>query len=384
MKAYGYMLFFLIVLLVLVLVNSYLYARTRVLVPEGSSFRWLFSLFFWLLAFSYLLGRLAERTGAAGIAEPLVRVGSWWLGAMVYLTLFFLFFDLLRGFLHLASVRGLPVFDWESGWGRRLSAAALAGTALVVVAGYFNARNPVVRVQPVVLGKAVPGGTFRAVLVSDIHLGITISNGRLSRLVELINRQKGDAVLMAGDIFDEDLGPVIRNNLGDLLRNLQAGQGVYAVLGNHEFYGNADAAVKYLRDHRITVLRDSLAVLPSGITIAGREDLAGRQILRKERMPLRELLAAADTSKPVILMDHQPYDLSAVAGHPVDLQVSGHTHHGQLWPFHLITGALFEISKGYGRIGNTHFYVSPGVGTWGPPIRTSGRPEIIVLEITGS
>jgi hypothetical protein len=104
---------------------------------------------------------------------------------------------------------------------------------------------------------------------------------------------------------------------------------------------------------------------------------------RKVRKTLDELLENVEVSKMVIVMDHQPFHLSEVAKHPVDLQVSGHTHHGQLWPFQAITGAMYEISKGYGRIGNTHFYVSPGVGTWGPPVRTTCRPEIALLEITG-
>ena len=81
------------------------------------------------------------------------------------------------------------------------------------------------------------------------------------------------------------------------------------------------------------------------------------------------------------MLDHQPYKLADVAKQNIDLQVSGHTHHGQMWPFNYITGAMYEISRGYGKINNTHFYVSSGYGTWGPPIRTSSRSEIIVLEI---
>lgn len=252
-----------------------------------------------------------------------------------------------------------------------------------LLAGFFNARNPKVVRQPVVLDKVVPGGTYQALLVSDIHLGITIANGRLGKLVELMNRQEADVILMAGDIFDEELGPVIKNNLGDLLKNLRAKEGVYAILGNHEFYGNAAEAAQYLRDHRITVLRDSAVTLPSGVVLAGREELTGERMNQKKRKSMGELLSGSDTARPVIVMDHQPYHLAEVARNPVDLQVSGHTHHGQLWPFNFITKAIFEISTGYGKIGKTHFYVSPGVGTWGPPIRTSSRSEVIVLEITG-
>ena len=95
------------------------------------------------------------------------------------------------------------------------------------------------------------------------------------------------------------------------------------------------------------------------------------------------MLENTDTQKPVFLLDHQPYKLAEVAEQNVDLQVSGHTHNGQMWPFNYITGAMFEISKGYGKINNTHFYVSSGYGTWGPPIRTNSRSEIVVMEISG-
>jgi predicted MPP superfamily phosphohydrolase len=220
-------------------------------------------------------------------------------------------------------------------------------------------------------------------LVSDIHLGMMISNGKLNRLVELVNQQNADLVLLAGDVFDEDLGPVIQNNMGDLLKNLRAKQGVYAILGNHEFFGNADAAQKYLENHNITVLRDSTVTLQNGITIVGREDITGERMNGKPRKSIDKLLAGIDTEKPVFMLDHQPYKLAEVARHKIDLQVSGHTHHGQMWPFNYITSAMFEISRGYGKINDTHFYVSSGFGTWGPPIRTNSRSEIIVLEITG-
>jgi hypothetical protein len=238
--------------------------------------------------------------------------------------------------------------------------------------------------QPLKINKPLASTSYKIVLASDIHLGMMIANGRLNRMVKMINAQQPDLILLAGDIFDEDLGSVIRNNLGDILKTLNAREGVYAILGNHEFFGNAGEAEKYLEDHQIKVLRDTSVLLPAGINLVGREDITGQRFNRRDRKTLQELLTPLDSSKPVIVMDHQPYHLKEISALPVDLQVSGHTHHGQMWPFNYITNAMYEISKGYGQIGNTHFYVSPGVGTWGPPIRTSCRPEIIVLEISGT
>lgn len=376
------MLFFAIVIAVNLIVNFYIFSRTRAVFPEGNR-QWM-TVLFWVVAFAYVIGRFVERTGPMWLAETFVKIGSWWLGAMVYLTLLFLLTDILRGVNGLFNGSDLLRFAWLSGKGKTVVWVVYSFTAIILFGGYLSAKYPTVRRVPIQISKQVPGGGQKVLLVSDIHLGMTISNGRLKRMVELVNREKADVILLAGDIFDEDLGPVIQNNMGDLLKNLKAKQGVFAVLGNHEFYGNASAALEYLENHNITVLRDSVATLPNGIEIVGREDITAERMYGKPRKSLDELLAGVNEKNPVFMLDHQPYKLSEVAAHKVDLQVSGHTHNGQMWPFNYITGALFEISRGYGKIRDTHFYVSSGYGTWGPPIRTNSRSEIIVLEVSGN
>lgn len=379
-----YIMFFVIVTLVNLVVNLYVYFRTKALFPESTGGWWLAFAGFWLLAFSYVIGRFLERAGTNWLAEPFTIVGSWWLGAMVYLTLLFLLFDLLRGVNGLIHVTELLNFSWQREKGHPYILITYVLTAIILLAGYYNARVPVVREVTIDLNKPLVNSPQKLVLVSDIHLGLTISKKKLQKMVSLVNQQHADVVLLAGDVFDEDLGPVIENNLGDLLKTLEAKHGVYAILGNHEFYGNAGEAQKYMEAHNITVLRDSVAVLPNGITLAGREDLTYEQMSGNSRAKLNQLLSDVDKSKPVVVMDHQPADLQEPASNNVDLQVSGHTHNGQMWPFNYITSALFEISKGYRKINGSHFYVSSGYGTWGPPIRTNSRSEIIVLNLTGN
>ena len=378
------MIFLAIVITINLLVNSYIFIRTRSIFPDGNAGWWIAAVLFWLVAFAYVIGRFAERTGPVWLAEPMIKTGSYWLGAMAYLTLLFLLIDIIRGLNGLFHFTEFLKFNWMSSKGKTAILLVYSLSAIILIAGYLNVKFPVVRKQAIQLNKLVPGGIQNVVLVSDIHLGMMISNGKLNRLVELVNQQNADLVLLAGDIFDEDLGPVIQNNMGDLLKNLHAKQGVYAILGNHEFFGNADTAQKYLENHNITVLRDSTVTLPNGISIVGREDITGERMNGKPRKSIEKLLIGIDTEKPVFMLDHQPYKLAEVASHKIDLQVSGHTHHGQMWPFNYITGALYEISRGYGKINDTHFYVSSGYGTWGPPIRTNSRSEIIVLEITGN
>jgi hypothetical protein len=374
-------IFLVIVNTINLLVNLYIFSRTRSVFPTGNIAWWITAVIFWIVAFAYVTGRFAERTGPVWLAEPMIKTGSYWLGAMAYLTLLFLLADITRGVNGLFNISEFLRFNWMSDKGKTVILVVYSLTAIILIGGYLSAKIPVVREQVIQLNKAVPGGSQKVVLVSDIHLGMMISNGKLNKLVELVNQQNADLILLAGDIFDEDLGPVIQNNMGDLLKNLRARHGVYAILGNHEFFGNADAAQQYLENHNITVLRDSTVTLTNGITIVGREDITGQRMNGKQRKSIDKLLVGIDTEKPVFMLDHQPYKLAEVATHNIDLQVSGHTHHGQMWPFNFITGAIYEISRGYGKINNTHFYVSSGYGTWGPPIRTSSRSEIIVLEI---
>jgi uncharacterized protein len=378
-----YTMFLIIVISVNLMVNLYLFFRTRTIFPEGNAGWWLAAISFWLIAFSYVIGRFIERTGTNLLAGPFITIGSWWLGAMVYLTLLFLLADILRGINGLFNATELFRFTWLSHTGKITALTIYGITAIILGMGYYNARIPVVRQVDIQLGKPLPDGAFKIVLVSDMHLGMTISNGKLTKMVNLVNQQKADLILLAGDVFDEDLGPVIQNNMGDLLKNLQAKLGVYAVLGNHEFYGNAGDAEQYLEDHRITVLRDSVAVLPNDIVIIGREDLTYERMSGKLRKPLDILLEGINKSNPLILMDHQPNNLGEAVSNNIDLQVSGHTHNGQMWPFNYITGAIFEISNGYRQINNTQFYISSGYGTWGPPIRTNSRSEIVVLNVAG-
>ena len=219
-------------------------------------------------------------------------------------------------------------------------------------------------------------------VISDIHLGTIVGRSRLQGIVEKLEELKPDLILLAGDIVDEDLAPVIKENTGEILRTIHAPMGVYGITGNHEYIGGAAKAVAYLQDHGITMLRDTSVVLSHGITLVGREDRSSRQFGGERRKDLTALLEGVRKDGPIILMDHQPFDLDSVAAAGVDLQVSGHTHHGQLWPFNYITNMVYEKSWGYLKKGETHFYVSSGVGSWGPPVRIGNRPEIVEITLT--
>ena len=379
----AFIIFFSIVLLVHLSVNYYLFRHTRPLFNfEG----WLgigFKVVFILLVLSYPIGRTLERLLPSVTSEFIAKVGAFWLGAMLYLTLFFLLFDLAKLLFHLT---GFPSFLSPSNgvvYFRKLVIGIYSIVALILFAGYINALYPRVNKLEIKTEKGINGfEKLRIGMASDIHLGSIISNGRLDRFVRMMNEQKPDIILLAGDIFDEDLGPVIKNDMGKLLSQLKAPLGVYAVTGNHEYIGGVVPAVNYLETHNIRVVRDTAILVDGFLNVVGREDKQANVMGGITRKALRQIVSGIDISLFTILLDHQPYNLNEAVENGIDLQLSGHTHHGQMFPFNFITKAIFEVSRGLKKIGNTHVYVSTGFGTWGPPVRIGNRPEIAVIEVT--
>jgi len=175
---------------------------------------------------------------------------------------------------------------------------------------------------------------------------------------------------------------VVRKNLGRHIQEIDTPMGVYAITGNHEYIGGITQSLNYLKSINITMLIDTVVTLPNGVQLVGRNDRAAGGFGKLAQKPLELLMENVDRDKPVIVMNHQPYNLDEAVTAGADLHLSGHTHHGQIWPLNMVTSALFELSWGYLQKGNTHFYVSSGFGTWGPSVRLGNRPEVVVFDIT--
>jgi predicted MPP superfamily phosphohydrolase len=385
MRKRAFIIFFSIVLSIYTLINLYIFMRAWEVIPENIYVKLGYAVLYSILFVSFVAGRFLERAALSWFSDILVWIGSFWLGAMVYFFLILLVIDFLR--LINSIVPFFPSFLTVNNRkaGQILAIAVSAVVLVVVVSGYINALKVRVKKLELTVRKGIKSReSLNVVVASDIHLGTLICKSRLERIVKTINSLNPDLVLLPGDVVDEDLGPVIRQNLGETLRTIKSRLGVIAITGNHEYIGGVEKACRYLREHGITVLRDSWVEIEKGIVIVGREDLSSRQLAGKRRKPLDELMAGVDKNLPVILMDHQPFRLEDAEKNGVDLQLSGHTHHGQLWPFNFITKKVYEISWGYKKKGSAHFYVSSGVGTWGPPIRTGNRPEIVNIQLTFS
>ncbi len=380
MKFSQQLIFFGIVFSVYGLLNFYILRRGLSVIPE--SYKSLFLVSGVFIVISFFAGRFLERVWISIVSDLLIWIGSIWIAFMVYFFLLLLIIDLLR-LINLIIPLFPSFLTHNLEKTKRLTAlVVLILVTIIVVGGFINTKMIVTKTYNLKIKKnAGELKSLNMVMASDLHLGTILGKSFLYNIVNKINELKPDIILLAGDIFDEDLAAVIKNNIGEELNRLKSKYGVFAITGNHEYIGGVEAASKYLLAHNINLLRDKHEMIDSSFYVVGREDRSSRQFAGKQRKNLKELIDGVDKSYPVILMDHQPFRLNEAVDNGIDLQLSGHTHNGQLWPFNYIIEKIYDLGWGYKINGNTHYYVSCGVGGWGPPIRTGSRPEIIDFKI---
>lgn len=384
MKSWQFLLFFGIVFGIYFIVNYYIFIRGLQAIRFTGISKSLYTTIYLLVAAAYVAGRIIERFAAGRLADTLTWLGSFWLAFMVYFLLFVILIDLLRLVNYFLPF--IPAFLTGNPLKTNfiLGCVALVSVSATVIAGRINATHPVVREINIKFPKSIQNDqNVTIALASDIHLGAVVGQTHLRKLVRMINAIQPDLILFAGDVIDEDPGSLIKRDLGKCLKELQAPLGVYAITGNHEYIGGIVKAVQYLEKYHITVLRDSAVTLPNGLVIIGREDLDSRRFDGFRRKSISELMENVHPENPTILLDHQPATITDAVENGIDIQLSGHTHHGQLWPFNYITSKIYRVSHGYAKFRNTHVYVSCGFGTWGPPIRTGSRPELVKIVISG-
>ena len=250
----------------------------------------------------------------------------------------------------------------------------------IMVNGHIRFLNPVVQQIPVTINKSAGNlNSIRVAMIGDLHLGWMINKEHSKRFVNLIMAQKPDLILFVGDIVDSNIDPIIEQNMDEELAQLHAPFGVFSCTGNHEYRYDAEDKIQLLNDVGITMLRDSAVLVDSLFYIIGRED---RIVL--DRKTLEEILneQSVDRTKPLFVLNHTPDNLSEEAEAGVDIALFGHTHHGQAFPGNIATEIVFEVAHGYKRKGNTHFYITSGLGLVGPQFRIGTVSEIVMLNIS--
>ncbi|WP_448610849.1 metallophosphoesterase [Geodermatophilus sp. URMC 60] len=273
---------------------------------------------------------------------------------------------------------------------RLLLARGLAATAGVVALGtagtgaYFANSAPVVRRVPVALAGLDPAlDGLRIVTFSDGHLSAMSSTRRFERLVELVNEQRPDVVAIVGDLVDGELSE-LRDEVAPLA-DLVSEQGVYFVTGNHEYFVDTTAWLRHLPTLGVQVLRNERVPIVRGgaaVDLAGIDDrTAISSGVPGHGADLDSALDGRDDAVPLVLLAHQPVQVAQAAAAGVGLQLSGHTHGGQLWPFDYAIRLDQPAVQGLSRVGDTQLYVTTGAGFWGPPMRIGARPEVAVVEL---
>ncbi|MGW8551384.1 metallophosphoesterase [Streptomyces tubercidicus] len=255
--------------------------------------------------------------------------------------------------------------------------ATLAATAAVGYGTATTLRGPAIKRVTIPLAKLPrTAHGFRIAVVSDIHLGPILGRAHTRRVVDTINRTTPDLVAIVGDLVDgnvTDLAPAAAP-----LRELRARHGAFFVSGNHEYYSGADQWIDHVRELGIRPLENVRTELP-GFDLAGVNDVAGQA--EQAGPDYDQALSGRDPARAVVLMAHQPVTIHDSVRYGVDLQLSGHTHGGQMWPFTYIADATNPTVAGLERYGDTQLYVSRGAGTWGPPVRLGAPPEVTVVEL---
>ena len=374
--------FFFMFISVFGLINFYVFIRGWQVLSSSPGFRPTYAVLYWLIALSFIISRALENILPSILTNILTWVGSFWIGALLYLFLSVLVLDALRVVNHF-----MPFFPGivTENYARAKCATAgvvLAAVALTLLCGFINSRFPRVRELELSVNKqAGELKNLNIVMVSDIHIGTIIGRSWLEPFIDKINALSPDIVLMPGDIVDGQAGLLVRENPAEALSRIQARYGVFAAPGNHEYIGSSVPVNRFLADQNITLLRDQHVKIGDSFFVVGRDDRSMGWRAGRTRKDLKVLMDEIDRRLPVILLDHQPYNLHEAAENGVDLQLSGHTHNGQLWPINYIVKAMYEIAWGYKRIGDTHYYVSNGAGTWGPPVRVGSRPEIVLIRL---
>ncbi len=273
---------------------------------------------------------------------------------------------------------------------RLLLARGLAVTAGAVALGtagtgaYLANSAPVVRRVPVTLPRLDPTlDGLRIVTFSDGHLSATFGGRRFERLVETVNAQRPDVVAIVGDLVDADVAE-LREDVAPLA-DLVSEQGVFFVTGNHEYFVDTTAWLRHLPTLGVEVLRNERVPITRGgaaFDLAGIDDrTAAGSGVPGHGADLDAALDGRDDAVPVVLLAHQPFMVDQARAAGVDLQLSGHTHGGQLWPFDYAIRLDQPAVEGLSRHGDTQLYVTAGAGYWGPPMRIGARPEVTVVEL---
>lgn len=343
----------------------------------------LYWVLFIFIALSFLFGRFSKNKIPHFFEKFLNILGGYWMAAFLYFIILLGVIDILKLILGIKRFSFISSETLQNIYFKS-NIATLIIVAILLIYGTYNATNLKVTKYAININKdAGELKKLNVVMLSDLHLGDIVDKQRLSKMVSKINELKPDIVILAGDIIDDYIEPFVEQDMGEEFKKIISKYGVYAVFGNHEYYGESidKIAYEYKNSANFKLLRDEIVKIDNSFYIVGREDLSYERYSKTKRKKMEELLIGTNKLLPFLVIDHQPANLAEGEKAGVDLQFSGHTHKGQLLPANIVTQRLFENDFGLLNKGPYNVVVSSGAGTWGPPIRIGTASEIVQVEI---
>ncbi|MDY6028703.1 MAG: metallophosphoesterase [Acidaminococcaceae bacterium] len=318
---------------------------------------------------SALISRLPWLELPTSMDKFLAWSGNMWVALAYYTTLW----SLLHLVIYLLGKTGLFT----------VNSYALAKTGLLLICGFlvwgvYRAFTPVIRTENIVTAKLPPSADYKIVLLTDIHLGKILGRAYAEKMTERVNALHPDIVLISGDMLDEKLPYVARENSLSPLRELRTAKGVYMAYGNHDYLDRPGKWQQMLEHNGITVLRNQDVIIDGKLKITGVEDYS----FEASDFAIRALSDGNEYFYN-LLLDHQPRRMETAADYGYDLYLSGHTHTGQLFPNRIFTRRMYSLDYGRKNYGAMTAITSNGYGFWGPPVRTEAAPEIVVINLKG-
>ena len=327
-----------------------------------------------------ILVRMVERQGMESLARVLAYVGYTWMGFLFLFVAAALFLDIYRGVVFLVSLA-----TGRRSINGKLSPKAVfflcLGTAFVL--GVY-AQIEAISIQTehiVIKSPKIPKEVdrFRIVQISDVHLGLIVGKKQLSRILNVVRAAKPDILVSTGDLLDGQIDGT--KDLAEEFQKIKPPHGKYAVNGNHEYYVGIERSRKFCKTAGFTLLINETFDIPGILVMAGVDDLTANRFGHYGGLTEKQLLSKVAKERFVVVLKHRPLLDEASKG-LFDLQLSGHTHRGQIFPFSLIIKMLYPIDAGLLNLANGAFlYVNRGSGTWGPPLRLLAPPEVTIIDL---
>ncbi len=376
-------LFFLTFFLLYGSMHLYAFLKVRSAFAFNTATSIFVALFMMIMIFAPVIIRFSEKAGFDLFARLMSYTGYTWLGILFLFISVSLVIDFYRFILYSGGIILKKEFSFITISNTYAFLIPLSLSIIITIYGYFEARN--IRTETLtVKSSKIPAeiGTLRIVQISDVHLGLIIGKERLEKIIREVKKANPDILVSTGDLVDGQIDNLFP--LAELLKEINPRYGKFAITGNHEFYAGLDQALKFIRNAGFTILRGEHADVLGLITISGIDDPQAKTYKLYRGMDEKELLSGLNHERFILFLKHRPL-VDKNTTDLFDLQLSGHVHKGQIFPFSIITGLYYPVQAGLASFGkDSQVYVSRGLGTWGPPIRFLSPPEVTIIELVHS